>query len=238
MRHDVRPAVRGLLLAGAAAWGLALWRLSGDVERRRRYWEQADGTPDGLLYVALGDSAAQGVGASSPSTSYVAVLAGRLGRRTGRPVRVVNLSVSGAKVADVVRDQLPRLAALDADVVTVAVGGNDVPSYDPVRFRRDVEALLAGLPPHAVVADVPFFGGGRGERRALEAATHLAGAARARGLRVAALHERMAARGWRGMVTGYAADRFHPNDRGYRVWADAFWDALAPDGQPVGSISK
>jgi lysophospholipase L1-like esterase len=25
------------------------------------------------------------------------------------------------------------------------------------------------------------------------------------------------------MFTLYAADWFHPNDRGYQVWADAFW---------------
>ena len=28
-------------------------------------------------------------------------------------------------------------------------------------------------------------------------------------------------------ATDFAADWFHPNDRGHRVWADAFWEAMA-----------
>ena len=28
------------------------------------------------------------------------------------------------------------------------------------------------------------------------------------------------------MLTDFAADWFHPNDRGSRVWADAFWIVL------------
>jgi len=28
------------------------------------------------------------------------------------------------------------------------------------------------------------------------------------------------------MATDYAADWFHPDDDGHRVWADAFWQAL------------
>ena len=30
------------------------------------------------------------------------------------------------------------------------------------------------------------------------------------------------------MLTHFAADWFHPNDRGHRVWADAFWDRMSP----------
>lgn len=28
------------------------------------------------------------------------------------------------------------------------------------------------------------------------------------------------------MITDFAADWFHPNDRGHRLWADAFWEAI------------
>ena len=31
------------------------------------------------------------------------------------------------------------------------------------------------------------------------------------------------------LVTSFAADWFHPNDRGHRVWADAFWQEIAED---------
>ena len=32
------------------------------------------------------------------------------------------------------------------------------------------------------------------------------------------------------MITDFAADWFHPNDRGHRVWADAFWEAIDRSG--------
>jgi hypothetical protein len=31
------------------------------------------------------------------------------------------------------------------------------------------------------------------------------------------------------MLTHFAADWFHPNDRGHRVWADAFWSEIMKD---------
>lgn len=30
------------------------------------------------------------------------------------------------------------------------------------------------------------------------------------------------------MLTDYAADFFHPNDRGHRWWANAFWQQIEP----------
>jgi len=31
------------------------------------------------------------------------------------------------------------------------------------------------------------------------------------------------------MITDFAADWFHPRDRGHRVWAGAFWEAMVSD---------
>ncbi len=70
---------------------------------------------------------------------------------------------------------------------------------------------------------------GRWERDAEEAARALADAASKSGLRVVRLHEALRAEGWAAMLTQYAADWFHPNDRGYRVWARAFWSEMAVD---------
>jgi lysophospholipase L1-like esterase len=33
------------------------------------------------------------------------------------------------------------------------------------------------------------------------------------------------------MLTQFAADWFHPNDRGHRVWADAFWARISTDAE-------
>lgn len=225
---------RGALGVLALVWLGRLWRLRRSVDRYATVWrgsQRADDTDGGLLYVALGDSAAQGIGASSPSHGYVGLLAAALERASGRPVRLVNLSVSGAKIVDVVREQLPALARLPRpDLVTVAVGGNDLRRYDADGCAAALATLVAGLPVGpTVVADVPYFMHGHVERDAAAAAAVLRDLAGRRGLVVALLHEKMRAQGWRAMGTSYAADWFHPNDRGHRTWQEAFWQAITAD---------
>ena len=74
----------------------------------------------GPLWVVLGDSLSQGVGASSIEYSWVLqtwrALAGH-----GVHYRIVNLSFSGARVSDVLDRQIPALAGLPAapELVTV-----------------------------------------------------------------------------------------------------------------------
>lgn len=178
------------------------------------------------MYVALGDSAAQSVGASRPERGYVGLLAERMRERTGRPVQVVNLSISGATVRDVLDTQLPRLRQLRPDVVTVAVGGNDIRAYDPVRFSADVDELTAALPAGTLIADVPYFMHGRWEDDADQAAGIVTAKARGHQLQIVPLHDVQRARGASAMLTDFSADWFHPNTRGHRVWADALWHEL------------
>ena len=73
--------------------------------------------------------------------------------------------------------------------------------------------------------------GGTG-RKSGEAAGYVAARARTRGLPVARLHRAMRQRGWTSMITDFAADWFHPNDRGHRLWADAFSEAIGPAALP------
>ncbi len=61
------------------------------------WWREHAKTEGDLLYVALGDSTAQGIGASRPGNGYVGILADRIRALSGRTVRTVNLSVSGAR---------------------------------------------------------------------------------------------------------------------------------------------
>ena len=106
---------------------------------------------------------------AAPTTATSACSRRRCERVTEPAVRLVNLGVSGATVALAVRDQLPKLAQLDPDIVTVSIGGNDIASFEPVRFERELATLLDALPSHAIVADLPSFhflpGGAEGEGR-------------------------------------------------------------------------
>lgn len=208
------------------------------VAEYREHWrdlaEAHDPDSDAVRYVALGDSAAQAVGASTPEAGYVATVAQHLAGTTGRDVHMFNLSVSGAKAADVLEDQLPRLAALGfvPDVVTLGIGGNDV-----VDRRISVEAfldtmaeVLAELPPGSYVADPPGFLIPPFEARSDAMAVGVRPLIRDAGHHLVALHRATRSAGHLGWVRNVAADAFHPNDRGYAGWAAAFIEALESAG--------
>ncbi|TFC47265.1 SGNH/GDSL hydrolase family protein [Cryobacterium sp. TMT1-21] len=179
-----------------------------------------------LLYAVIGDSAAQGIGASSPHRGYVGILADQIALTTARTVRVVNLSVSGATVGLAVRDQLPKFVKLTPDIVTVAIGANDIALWDAVAFEAGIRTVFAALPPHALVASLPCFHLPRNERMVAVANRIIAEVAAEHRLTVVPLHATTKRLGLRSVATHVAGDLFHPNNRGYRAWADAFLPAL------------
>jgi len=197
-------------------------RLAEAIPVHSSFWRERRKAPGELLYVAIGDSAAQGIGASRPAHSYVGVLAKRLGPRW----RVVNLGISGATVGMAIERELPALAGLQPDLVTVSIGANDIAGFDEERFARGIRELFDALPPHSIVADLPSFHFLPAERRVAVANRIVRDAAAARNLVVAPLHARTRRQGLWGVSTQFAGDLFHPNDRGYRVWASAFESAV------------
>jgi lysophospholipase L1-like esterase len=180
---------------------------------------------DGPLWVALGDSMTQGIGASSFDRGWVGQLADHL-RDQGRPHRVVNLAVTGARIDDALERQVPALEALIAagqvpDLVTVVIGSNDVvtPRYRAGMSDR-FASLLDRLPEGAVVLNLP---NPHKEARRLDA---LLRERQAQGRLVLADIRRNGPPTWRGRL---APDRFHPNDKGYAAMARVF--ELAIDGR-------
>jgi len=219
-----------VVLSAIAGWAGYLYRRQG-VWRGRltdaipvnsKFWRERKLVKGGLLYVAIGDSAAQGIGASRPAHSYVGVLAKRLGPQW----RVVNLGISGATVRIAIDSELPAFGKLDPDLVTVCIGANDIANFDEKRFERDIHELFDALPPHAIVADLPSFYFLPGEKKVVVANRIIRDAAAQRHLTVAPLHARTRRQGLWGVSTQFAGDLFHPNDRGYRVWASAFASAV------------
>src|SRR5258705_1526920 len=103
-------AMRGDCVAFASHWQLHNYRVL---------------TESGPLWVVLGDSTAQGLGAPSPESGYVGQGLAELHQRTGQRGRVLNLSTSRALIQDVLQYQLPRLPAAP-DLVTFRIGVNDI----------------------------------------------------------------------------------------------------------------
>jgi acyl-CoA thioesterase-1 len=223
-----------LLVAGAAALVVAgvvvqsnrrrwITELTGRIPAHHVHWRERGRDREGsLLYVAIGDSAALGIGASSPRAGYVGIVAEAIAARTGREVRVRNLSIDGATLDVVLREELPRLRALEPDVVTLGIGANDIWTFDPVRFRAEYERICAALPPQTVVAELPSFSVVPVAGRARAANRIIHEVADAHGFWVAPLYPVTGVGGVIDAVRGSAGDLFHPNDRGHARWADAF----------------
>ena len=113
----------------------------------------------GPLWVVLGDSTSQGIGATTRQAGYVGVVHEVLRRREAW--RVINLSRAGAGVADVLARQLPELAGLTdeepADLVTCVVGAEDV-ARRLTGTDIALRTMCAAMPRGAVIGTVPLAG--------------------------------------------------------------------------------
>ncbi len=179
------------------------------------------------LWVVLGDSTAQGLGAHSPDGGYVGQVLAELRRQTGLPWRVLNLSVSGSLTRDVLGAQLPVMPA-HADLVTCGIGINDILYTNPAKLFADLRTLIAALPDQTVLLDLPLPAGCWGflGRASVPYVTRINRtihqAAAARGLPVAEVSAHFLPP-WSGK---FASDCFHPSQDGYRDWARALLSTL------------
>lgn len=228
----IKIAITGFLII--ITFLLLSWaELFTQIGRYRNYWEKNNAKPAAegeILYVALGDSTAQGIGATSPQKGYVGLIAKKLEESKKQPVRTVNLSKSGAKAKDVLETQLPALKALDPTdktVVTIEIGANDMDSFDAAIFEKEMDEIMRSLPGQTLMSDIPYFGGGFYKNRepdVVEANRILYRLAEKNGLKLIPLHDRIKRNsGFRTL----AADFFHPSDASYREnWAPVFLERL------------
>jgi lysophospholipase L1-like esterase len=169
-RYPAHPRVRSILaLTTAAVLTLAGCSLSG-VESGSQGPSATPGSttpsdpppsPQGeaepLRLVTLGDGYTAGTDTGTARRdSWPAQLALAMDHGDLRLRLVDNLAESGHTSADVERVQLPQVAALEPDVVTLQVGVNDIIARDisledyRVHLARILDALLAIVPPDHV----------------------------------------------------------------------------------------
>lgn len=212
-----RPPGPIVTLAGKVLRGVRT--VQAQVEPYAHRWEQQNRaalTESGPLWVVLGDSMAQSIGASGYDRGWAGQLAEWLPEH-----RLINLSFYGGRVKDLLERQIPVMESLDIqpNLVTVIIGSNDVLNR---RFRpalpNSLRQLVDRLPPGTVIANQP----------GPQAAAHefnriLDGAIEARGLVLAECRDPRV-RKWKGKLS---ADHFHPNDRGYAGMAEIMAEAIA-----------
>jgi lysophospholipase L1-like esterase len=190
---------------------------------------------DWPVYVALGDSLTAGRDDHGPNggrIGWARRLAGILTTRTTVPCALTNLAFDGASVAMVLERQLPSVARMRPDLVSVTVGMNDIrdPGFDPGRFAAGLGVLLDGLaatgatvltctlPDIAAIMTLPADLVEVARQRMRQASDVIREQAAARGA-VCLDAWAMSAAADPGL---FGPDRIHPNTSGHQLMADAF----------------
>ncbi len=199
-----------------------LWRSVGVY---KNFWAQKAQESGEFTYLALGDSTAQGIGASSPMRGYVGEVEKRLEQKTGKRVRVVNLSVTGATMSDYLREQAPKIADIKADIVTIEIGANDIRTFQEEKFRREFEQVLKTLPDGTYVSNMPLFNSRRSSTAPAKQASKIIEILLGNypHLHFVNLEKQTSEH---QSIFGFAPDLFHPNNLSYKNWADAFWNEI------------
>lgn len=186
-----------------------------------------------LRMVWLGDSTAAGVGVADADDTLPRQVAAGL----DRPVELTVLARSGARLADVIENQLPAVAALRPELVLVSIGANDATHVTSARsYQRNWERLRVPEGARLVALGIPDMGSPRRLAQPLRALAGWRGrrldrrGARRVGRAGPAIYVDIAA------TTGpafradperyFAADRYHPGPEGYRLWAEAVLEEL------------
>lgn len=235
----------GLIVGVGVVLGVEVW-----LALRREYlptdppleldasFGPADGKP--LMFVVLGDSTSAGLGAGGPERAYPTLLAERLAVETGRKVDLTVLGVSGAQTRTVLEEQVPKVAALEPDLVFIGIGANDVTHLTPLdEIKEDMAAILEQV--GSTGADIAVAGAPDMRvyawHQPLRFITYL------RGLQVTDAIEEVARSREAAVVelaaeTGhffaedpeahFSEDEFHPSALGYRRWTDAIFPVLRP----------
>ncbi len=201
--------------------------------------------PKPFVYVALGDSTAEGVGASMPERSYTRLVYRRLCRQY-RNVHYYNFGRDSAKSRDVLDNQTLDAIGCNPDLITLSIGANDIRFGVTIRtFTRQLKKLLQRLQDKTyasiIIATIPDFSMVPRVPVILKIPSSIAIARYNKVIKQTAMELNITyadvfpqnAEYFRLHPETVAKDGFHPSDFGYAVWANA----LLLDMQKLGIIS-
>jgi len=200
---------------------VALLWLAFSVNRYHDFWAAKANETGEITYLALGDSAAQGIGATNPMKGYVGLIANNIEGKSGKSVRIVNISKTGAKFDDYLKEQAPVIATLKPNIITIQIGANDIKLFNADEYRAKFKEVLKTLPDGTFVSNMPLFnsrpgstaGGKQGSEIIQEELRNYPN------LHFVDLQQETAEH---QSVFGFAPDLFHPNNISYKNWANAF----------------
>ena len=184
--------------------------------------------------LALGDSAAQGIGANTVQEGYVPRFAAAVQQALGREVALLNLSMSGATAESMVLTQLPQVKGLGLgtdipiDLCVMDIGGNDVMLKTlPVEsFEARMDQIYRQLPEGSLIGNIANFGVLKNaELRAADMSATMDRLAVQHGHHPVDLRAVTSAHSpVKYFTSRHAADMFHPNSASYAEWAQEYLD--------------
>ena len=192
-----------------------------------------------ITYAAIGASDTVGVGAASPARDGWVP---QLHRRLPAGSKLVNLGVSGARLADAVQVQLPKALDAKPDLVTVWNVVNDLnANVDLVLYERDMDRLVRDLTgrttARVLVGNCPDLGRVPAYTKMGIPADELRREATRWNQAIARVVQKYPGRAF--LVDLYArseeveidetmvaGDDFHPSAKGYAKLAEVFWQFM------------
>jgi acyl-CoA thioesterase-1 len=189
-----------------------------------------------IVYVALGDSLTAGVGASGEDKTYPYLLAKMLAEKQNAQVTLINLGVPGAVASDVLKNQVPHVAQFHPDIISVAVGVNDMHNQVSGKlFAQTMSSIVDQLnstTKHLNIINIPFIGGKSvflpPYRLYFDLQTKwynslLNKALARRQGNIIDLYSLAREKDFYNQLY-YSTDGFHPGDAGYDFWSKALYD--------------
>lgn len=184
------------------------------------------------VYVSLGDSTVQGLGATNQSRTYPGIIFHAL-KETHKDAVWHNLGRQEFRVIDVINERLDKAIALNPNLITISVGANDIRYRTRTnKFSKDLEVLLTRLKKETnaeiVMNNIPDFSLTPAVPKNLKSYTRLAvwrfnrvitAKTKKAGIVLVDLHllSKIYAKNYPETI---APDGFHPTDFGYAIWAN------------------
>lgn len=190
-----------------------------------------------LKYVVLGDSTTVSQG-SDYREGYAVKSAEHLAEK--HQVSFINFGVSGARVKDVLDDQLSKALQEDPDIILISIGANDVTHFTRLSSfendleqtiskirdkRKDTKIVVTGSPDMSTVARFPWL-----TKKIMGARTRQINSIYDKVIsKYDLVHAPIAKE--TGPVFAedkelYSPDKFHPNAEGYSLWTKVINSSL------------
>lgn len=195
-------------------------------------------TSSKIIYVSLGDSLTAGVGAPDHTGSYPFQLAKLLADDRHIEVAFFNLGQPGAVSKDVLNSQIPQVAELYPDIVTVAIGINDMHNRVPsATFQKNITSIvdqLSGITKHLNIITIPYLGGSKAfwppyqtyyDWQTKRYNNLLRAAIPNKNVTIIDLYSQTHERSLRDSGY-YSTDDFHPSAEAYTFWSKIIYDHL------------